>query len=272
MSMTLLSLHSLLWFAGAGALTGLLSGMLGIGGGIVMVPFLAWILPKEGIPLTMQMHVAIATSLAVVFVTSLSSVRSHSKRGGVAWPILLPLLPGVALGAILGTLVAGRMSNMMLILIFASFASLVGLRLLFQVHAKGRWKAPPDRMWALIGVVLGMLTALLGTGGGIFMVPLLLAFNFSVREAIGTSLLAVIPLAASGVIGYSLVGSMSPMPPGSTGYVFWPAVLFIAPAGLLAAPLGTRLAYRLPTHLLTRLFAGFILVMAISMFYKSGVF
>jgi uncharacterized membrane protein YfcA len=249
-----------------GAVAGVLAGLLGIGGGLVLVGALAWLLPLQGVPASEAMHAALATSLASILVTGASSARSHHKRGSVLWPSVAWLLPGLLVGAWLGSRFATRLDGDVLRLGVSAFCVLMAVQLLAdwprpKVRAA---EAPPPRGagLSLAGTVIGAVSALVGIGGGSMTVPLLAWRGVAPVRAIGSSSACGVGIAAASFVGYATHVPAHAMPAGSLGYVFLPAALGIGVASVLAAPLGVRIAHRLPPVVLRRVFAAFLGLMA----------
>lgn len=256
----------LLPFFGVGIASGILAGLLGVGGGIIIVPGLALLLADGTVAPERLMHVAVGTSLACIVVTSISSLHAHHRRGAVDWPIFRRLTPGIAFGAVVGATIAADLHSATLALIFGTFLLLVALRMVVggQPHP-GRTlpRNPALSAWA---TGIGTLSALLGIGGGTLTVPLLAWSNVALHRAVGTSAACGLPIAVAGAGAYIYTGwGLAGLPPASTGYVHWPAFLAIAPLAVATAPLGVRLAHALPVARLRWVFAAFLAVVALRM-------
>lgn len=255
-------LQTLVLYLGFGCLAGLLSGLFGIGGGIVIVPFLMWQLAREGFPGDLIPITAIATSLATIVVTSFSSVYAHHRRGAVSWPLAMRIAPGILAGTLLGSVLADHLPVIVLKLSFALFLLAVAMRMLLtEAGAAARpWRLGVLRLTGA-GAAIGMLSAIVGIGGGTLSVPLFTRLGFNMREAVATSSACGFPIAAAGSASYILLGWQQPaLPAGSLGYVYLPALAGIVVSSVLLAPLGARLAHQLPTGRLKKLFALAILV------------
>lgn len=263
-----MALGSLGLYLATGAIAGLLAGLLGVGGGVVVVPALAWAFAKMDMAQAARMHLAIGTSLASIVVTGVAAAAAHRRRGAVHTKALAGLTPGLMIGAAVGGLLARKISTAGLRLLFACFLGGVGLRLQWpgtQVEARSARARPLPSSPALAaaGLLIGIFSALVGIGGGTLTVPFLLWRAVPLRQAVGTSAAAAIPIAICGAA--SFIGSgwgTQGLPPHSTGYVYWPALAGLAPAALLAAPLGARLAHRLPVALIRRSFGALLLLVA----------
>jgi hypothetical protein len=253
-------------FAALGAVAGTLAGLLGVGGGIIVVPGLALLLAGDSVPADRLMQVAVGTSLATIVATSLSSIRAHHRRGAVRWPIVARLAPGIVAGAALGAAVADRLPTRTLAMIFGAFLVLVAARLALPGQPAPHRQLPSAPGLAGWGAGIGAVSSLLGIGGGTMTVPLLSWCNVPLREAVGTSAAGGLPIAIAGAASFAVAGWDVPgLPPGATGYVYWPAFVALAPATVLFAPLGARLAHAVPQHLLRRAFAAFVLIVGVRM-------
>ncbi|APJ03658.1 sulfite exporter TauE/SafE family protein [Silvanigrella aquatica] len=248
-----------------GAFTGTLAGLLGIGGGIVLVPVLLWIFQSQPqINQNNVMQVVLATSLMTIIFTALSSIRAHQKRNAIEWNLVKMLAPGMILGTLLGAYVGSSLSNNILKIIFGIFLLFISLQLLFQAAPKASKEFPGKFGSGLSGFVIGNMSALVGIGGGSLIVPLLLWFRVPMRNAVATSAACGLPIALAGTLGYFLIGLKN----GEsviTGYIYWPAVLAIVPTSLLFVPLGAKLTHTMPVSVLKKLFAVFLIVISSKM-------
>lgn len=258
------------WFAyaGLGAFAGVLAGLLGVGGGLVIVPVLAVLFINAGISSTVIMHLAVGTSLATIIFTSLSSVWAHHRHGAVRWEVFVALAPGIILGALLGALMADWLASDNLQLVFGLFELMVAMQMGMNLRASPQ-RALPGRMgMGMAGGVIGTISALVGVGGGTMTVPFLQWCNLPMRQAVATSAACGLPIAVAGAIGFVVTGwGEVTLPVGSSGYLYWPAFLGIVSASVLFAPLGARLAHRLPATALKRFFALFLLLLALRMLW-----
>ena len=251
-----------------GAAAGVLAGLFGVGGGLIMVPALAWILPQQGFSNGIVMQMAIGTSLAVIAITSLSSTLAHHRRSGVLWPVLARFAPGLMMGAIAGAFIADRLTGNTLKMIVGTGALLVAAQMLFNVTPKApREKAPPGSIeLATVGGVIGLLSSLIGIGGGSLTVPYMSLRGISMREAVGTAAACGIPIAWAGAAGFMMAGHGQDTLPGWTiGYVSLTAFFSIALASTATAPLGAKLAHTLSPLLLKRSFAILLALIGLRM-------
>jgi uncharacterized membrane protein YfcA len=253
-------LVALALYAAVGALAGLLAGLLGIGGGLIIVAALVWLLPAAGVPAAAVMHVALATSLASIIATAIASMNAHRKRGSVLWPSFVRLAPGLVIGALAGAWLADRLSGQVLRYGVAAFCWLAAWQLLRPVAAAGVAERVPREPWLpAAGGVIGVVSALVGIGGGSLTVPLLIQRGAAPVRAIGTSAACGLPIALASAAGYVAVGRDAvALPAGTVGYVYWPAALAIGAASVWMAPRGAALAHRWSGLTLRRVFAGFL--------------
>jgi uncharacterized membrane protein YfcA len=246
-----------------GTCTGFLAGLLGIGGGMLMVPFITFILTAKGYPAEYVVKMAVATSLATICFTSLSSVRAHHKRGAVLWPIVKVLAPGIVLGSLVGAQVAVALPGRALSILFAVFVAFSATQMFLDRKPKPT-RTLPGRLGTFgMGWVIGMLSALVGAGGAFVSVPFMTWCNVKIHDAVGTSSALGFPLAFAGTLGYVWAGQDLPqMPPGSVGYLYLPGLVVISIASMCTAPLGARTAHRMDIRPLKKVFALVLYVLA----------
>jgi uncharacterized membrane protein YfcA len=240
-----------------GIFSGFASGLLGIGGGVVIVPALLYGFPFLGVGGPDVAQVAIATSLAVILPTSVSSVRAHWKRGAVDWLAFRRVAPGVAAGSLIGVAVAKALSGGVLTAIFIAFAIYAAYRMLKAPAnaAAAALPLPSTGQLSTRGVGIGALSAMVGVGGGLLSVPLLSTY-IGPRSAVGTAAALGIPLAVAGVVGYLIAGQPTQTCAAHcVGYVYFPAALVVSLTAVFTAPLGARLAHAVPIATLKRIFA-----------------
>lgn len=256
----------LLAYGALGAVAGTVAGLLGVGGGVIIVPGLALLLATDGIPGDRLMQVAVGTSLATIVATSLSSIRAHHGRRAVRWPAVVRLTPGIVAGAGLGAAIADWLPTRGLAIVFGTFLVIISVRLAFVGTPAPHRQLPGAPGLAGWGVGIGTIASLTGIGGGSVTVPFLTWCNVPLRDAVGTSAACGLPIAVAGALGFAIAGWDTPgLPPWATGYVYWPAFLALVPTTMLFAPLGARLAHTLPTGLLRRGFAVFLLIVGVRM-------
>jgi len=249
-----------------GAFAGTVAGLLGVGGGLIIVPVLVFVFAGENIPPPLIMHIAIGTSLATIVVTSVSSMRAHHQHGAVIWSVFGWLSPGIVIGALLGAAIADQLSSQGLRTFFGIFELGVALKMGFGANPASHRKLPGMTGMAIAGVIIGTVSAIVGIGGGILTVPFLSWCNVSMRQAVATSAACGLPIALAGTVGFILTGmNENSLPEWSTGYVFWPAVAGVTAASMMFAPLGARLAHTLPIAILRRIFALFLAILGVRM-------
>lgn len=258
-----------LLFLGAGAVGGLLLGLVGVGTALVVVPLLAFVLPAFGVPASAVMHTALGTSMAVIAVTSVASVIAHHRRGNVNWGVFRVTGPASVAGVVAGVLVVATLPAEALRFVFAAFMLVSAVRMAIggrrQEHDAAPARPPRSRLLAG-GAVIGFLASLIGAGGGVFMVPYLSWLGLAVSNAVATSTAIGLPvtLVGAGVnvaTGYAEAGIAG----GSLGYVYLPAFVALSIGSAAAAPLGARLASRLPERALRLVFAVCVAAIAIRM-------
>jgi len=243
-------------YIATGALAGVLAGLLGVGGGIVIVPALIWVFTLEGMNPDWIPQLAVGSSLATIVGTSIASVRAHHRRGAVRWDLVRQLTPGILIGAGSGALVAGFIPGLWLKRIFTVFLLVVAWRMLTSPDSTTRYALPGRAGMSAAGSGIGMLSALVGIGGGTLTVPFLVGGGTEPRKAVATSSACGLPIALAGAAGFAAVGWGVPdLPAAATGYLFWPAIGAILLTSIPTAPLGARLAHAVPAGTLKRVFA-----------------
>lgn len=253
-------------YLGSGSLAGLLAGLLGVGGGIVIVPMLVFMFAWQKLPADHIQHLALGTSLATIVITSIASVRAHHAHGAVQWQIFRRITPGIVAGTLFGSWLAAQLSTSFLKVFFILFTYYVALQMLLDIKPKPHREVPGIPGLSLAGGVIGLVSSLVGIGGGSMSVPFLAWCNLRMHSAIGTSAAIGFPIALSGACGYLLNGlSIRDLPPYCAGFIYLPAFIGIAVASFLTAPLGARLAHRLPVPRLKKIFALLLLIIGTKM-------
>lgn len=249
-----------------GAVAGVLAGLLGIGGGLVIVPMLVFCMELQQLPQELIMHLALGTSMASIMFTSVSSFMAHHRRGAVEWTVVRRIVFGILTGTFLGSCVAARMSTGALKIFFVVFLYYVCYQMLAGKKPKPSRQLPGMAGMFGVGNVIGVVSSLVGIGGGTLSVPFMIWHNIPIHRAIGTSAAIGFPIAVAGTVGYIFNGwSVETLPPLSLGYVSLSALVSIAVMSVLTAPLGVRLAHSLPVDKLKKVFAVILFVVGTRM-------
>jgi len=242
-----------------GTVAGFLAGLLGIGGGMIMVPFLTMILTVRAFPADEIVKVAIATALTTILFTSASSVRAHHRRGMVRWDIVKALAPGIVVGTLLGAQVVGALPGRLVAGFFAIFIGWSAWRMLRPgrtIRKDGQPRVLPSAAGLFgTGGLIGFLSAFLGAGGGFLTIPFMTNRNIKIHQAIATSAACGFPIALAGTVGYVIAGWNVHLPDQTFGYLYLPALAVITPASVLMAPLGARAAHALSVDRMRTLLA-----------------
>lgn len=253
-----------------GACTGFAAGLLGIGGGMLMVPFLTFLFTQQDFSNAHIVHMAVATSLTCILFTSVSSVRAHHAKQAVRWDIARLLAPTAFLGTVLGAQFAGLLKTSYLALFFGLFVGYSALQMLRSKKVPASKTMPSNSAVAGVGGVIGFVSSFVGAGGGFITVPFLSSRNVAMHHAVATSAAMGFPIAAGGLLGYLIAGwGITGLPAGAAGYIYLPALVICAGASVLTAPLGARAAHALPVAHLKRVFAILLLCLAAYMLHKA---
>ena len=254
-----------------GCVAGVLAGLFGIGGGIVIVPVLEAVLGLLKVDPAIRMHVAVATSLATIVPTSISSARAHHQRQAVDVEVVRRWAVFVLLGALLGAWIASQVHSRVLALVFATLALLVAAKMVLLTETRNLTEqVPRGPLVPLIPTAIGGFSSMMGIGGGTFSVMTLTLFNEPIHRAVGTAALFGLIISVPATLGYILTGWGDPrLPAGNLGFVSLLGFALIAPTTVLTAPLGARIAHGLSQKKLTMLFGTFLLVVALRLFYRA---
>jgi uncharacterized membrane protein YfcA len=254
-----------------GVATGFLAGLLGIGGGMLMVPFLTFLLSQRGVPAGTSVKMAIATSMATILFTSLSSVRAHHRRGAVRWDIVRAMAPGIVAGGLLaGAGVFALVKGQGLALFFALFVGFSATQMLLDRKPAPTRQMPGAAGSAGAGGAIGFVSGLVGAGGGFLSVPFMTWCNVAIHHAVATSAALGFPIALANTAGYVIGGWGLPAAlPGAFGYLYLPGLAIIAVASVLMAPVGARTAHALNVRQLKHVFALLLYALAAYMLYKA---
>ncbi|MBN1919419.1 MAG: sulfite exporter TauE/SafE family protein [Verrucomicrobia bacterium] len=249
-------------YAVTGLVAGLLAGLLGVGGGVIIVPALAYAFEAQGIRSEVTVHLALGTSLATILFTSLSSVRAHHRRGAVVWNVVWRIAPGILAGTYLGSWIAAGLRTLALKGFFAAFLFAVAIQMLTGSQPRAARKLPGTAGVTGVGLIIGGISSLVGIGGGSLSVPFLIWCNVAVRQAIASSAAIGFFIALSGAAGYIVngMGSVNAVP-YAVGFIYVPALVGVALLSVMTAPLGARLVHSLDPGRVKRIFAIFLLLM-----------
>ncbi|WP_342076067.1 sulfite exporter TauE/SafE family protein [Yoonia sp. SS1-5] len=252
-----------------GAIAGVLAGLLGIGGGIVLVPAFYYTFAALGFDSAQLMQICLGTSLATIIVTSIRSALAHNKKGAVDWDILKTWMPGIVIGAAIGVWIAAALRSEALQIIFAALAMIVGLYMSF---GKSGWRLgatmPSGAIRAVLSPALGFLSVLMGIGGGSFGVPLMSLFNVAIHRAVATAAGFGVIIAVPSVVGFLLL-DVAHAPPLTIGAVNLVAFGLVVAMTLITAPWGAALAHRMDPGPLKKVFGVFLALVALNMARKA---
>ncbi|PLC55024.1 hypothetical protein CR155_06120 [Pollutimonas nitritireducens] len=254
-----------------GAAVGFAAGLLGIGGGMILVPFLTMLFPLYGVSDDLIVHAAIATSMTTIIFTSISSMRAHHAKGAIRWDIVWVMAPGMIVGGLLsGGAVFSYISANWLALIFAVFVAYSGVKMLSGKPPVVGRTMPGKVATASVGAGIGFASGLLGAGGGFLSVPFMTRSNVRVHNAVATSAALGFFIAVANSAGYIYSGfSEAQGQEGMLGYIFWPALIVLSAMSVLTAPYGARCAHRLPVVTLKRVFACLLFLLAAYMLFEA---
>lgn len=262
---------SLWWFAYPllGVMVGFFAGLLGVGGGGIMVPILTTFFLAQGFSHEQVVHMALGTSMAAIVITSVSSLRAHHRHGAVRWDVVRAITPAILLGTFGGTFLASRIDTVPLAIFFAAYMAYVSLQMLLNIKPKPSRGLPGAVGMGMAGLGIGGVSALVAIGGGSMSVPFMTWCNVKVQHAIGTSAAIGLPIAVAGTVGYLVNGwAVTATPPFSLGYIYLPALVLVSLPSILTAPLGARMAHRLPVATLRKIFAGVLVVLCAKMLHS----
>jgi uncharacterized membrane protein YfcA len=251
-----------------GAVAGILAGLLGVGGGLVIVPMLVFVFPWQGVPGELIQIMALGTSLASIAVTSIASFRAHDKRGAVRWDIWRAITPGILIGTFGGGFLAATLPMASLRGFFVCFVYYVSIQMFLDFKPKASRHLPGTFGMNSVGAVIGVVSSLVGIGGGSLSVPFMTYCNVPMHTAVGTSAAIGFPIAVAGTLSFIWNGLSAPnLPPYSLGYISLTALAGLVVASYLTAPLGAKLSHSLPVNKLKRFFAVFLFCIATRMLW-----
>lgn len=259
--MTIILMYFLL-----GAAVGIIAGMLGIGGGLIIVPALIGIFQYQNFPSDVQMHLAIGTSLAVLMVTTFRAILAHRKRRIEFWDIFKLLLPGLIFGVLGGSFLGRYLHNRLIAIIFGIVVIIIAVPMFFTTQINSKRQLPGFLGMGIAGFVIGVLSGLLGLAGGTFSISFLTYCNVPMRQSILISIATALTISIFGTFSMILTGlSDSQLPPFSTGYVYWPAWFCLVFGSLIFVQMGVAISYRLPVNLLKKCLAFILILIGIRM-------
>ena len=251
-----------------GGFVGFFAGLLGVGGGGIMVPVLTSLFVAQGVPADKVVHLALGTSMAAIVMTSMASLRAHHRHAAVRWDIVRTITPGILFGTFAATFIASRVPSQPLAVFFACFMAYVAVQMLLNIKPKPSRELPGPVGMNAVGTGIGGVSALVAIGGGSLSVPFMTWCNVKVHLAIGTSAAIGLPIAVAGTVGYLVNGwSATGMPALSLGFVYLPAFVLLSVASMFTAPLGAKLAHRLPVATLKKVFAALLVSLCAKMLH-----
>ena len=253
-----------------GSATGFLAGLLGIGGGMLLVPFITLLLTLKQFPPELIVKMAVATSLATILFTSIASVRAHHARGAVRWDIVRRFAPGIVLGSLIGAQLAKLLPARPLTLLFAAFVAFSATQMLLERKPKATRQLPPAPGMFGTGGLIGVLSSLVGAGGAFISVPFMTWCNVPLHTAVATSSALGFPVALAGTVGYIVAGrDLQGLPSGTLGFLYLPALAVVSTASVLTAPLGARVSHSIDVRKLRRLFSLLLYGVAAYMLHRG---
>jgi uncharacterized protein len=252
-----------------GIFGGFAAGLFGVGGGLTLVPFLYMLFVAQQFPPEHLMHLALGTSMTTIVFTSISSMRAHHGHGAVRWDIVRTMAPGLVIGTFAGSLVAGQVPTGPMTAIFIAIVYYASLQMVLDFKPQAHRQMPGPLGRILAGGIIGIISSLVAAGGGFLSVPFMLFCNVAIHNAVGTSAALGFPIAVAGAVGYIVAGwNDVGLPPHTFGYIYLPAFLGIVVMSILTAPIGARLAHRLPVKKLKRAFGVFLALLATKMLHN----
>lgn len=259
---------SLIIYLCCGAVVGILAGLLGVGGGTVIVPILVAVFPYQGVPPQYVQQLALGTSLASIMFTSIASARAHHLKGNVIWKIFRDITPGILLGTFFGGIIATHLPTMFLKIFFICFLFAISAKMMTKYNPPSTRHMPGFVGTASAGGVIGLISSFVGIGGGSLSVPFMTYCGVDMHKAVGTSAAIGFPIAIAGTLGYIIGGWGRPdLPADCLGFVHLWALLGIAAASCITAPIGAKISHAMPTAGLKRAFGLFLALVALKMLW-----
>ncbi len=252
-----------------GGVAGFFAGLFGIGAGILLVPALHELFVAQGFLPDVALRSALGTSMAAIIFSAIASLRTHHRHGAVIWRVVAWISPGILVGTLLGSQLAGALPTRALALFFVLFLLLIALQMALDLRPAPARTLPGKVGLSGVGTAIGAVMSLIAGGGGTLSIPYLVWCNVDMRKAVGTAAAIGCPIAISGALGYAIAGwHAGNLPPWSIGYVYLPALLATVATSSLLAPFGANLAHRLPARAMKRAFSVLLLLVAARMIYK----
>lgn len=250
-----------------GAFVGFFAGLLGIGGGLIIVPALTFSFIAQDFPPDRILHLALGTTMATIIFTSASSIRVHHLQGAVNWTVVKQITPGIIIGTLAGATLAATFTSQLLQVIFVIFIFYAATGMMLKLTPKPSYHLPKKNGMLVVGGVVGSVSSLVAIGGGLLMVPFLTRCNVKLHHAIGTAAAVGFPIAVAGSLGYVVNGitQLHLLPEYCLGYVYLPALGWLVVASVLTAPLGARAAHATQTEVLRKIFVGLLYLLGIKM-------
>jgi uncharacterized membrane protein YfcA len=264
----MIAIHWMIAYLALGAFIGFFAGLLGIGGGGIMVPILTTVFVMQGFSLEHVVHIALATAMAAIIITSLSSLKAHHAHNAVIWRIVRQITPSILIGTFGATFLASQVSTKFLALFFASFMAYISIQMALNIKPKPSRELPNIIGMSIAGSVIGGISALVAIGGGSLSVPFMVWCNIKIQNAIGTSAAIGLPISIAGTMGYLINGwNVENMPEYTIGYIYLPAVVLISMMSYMTAPIGAKLAHSLPVPTLKKIFAVLLMLLCVKMLH-----
>lgn len=253
-----------------GGAVGFLAGLLGIGGGMTIVPLLTIVFTRQGFPAEHIVHMAVATATATILFTSIASMREHQRHRAILWPVVAALAPGIIVGSLVGPQIVGGMSTVALSAFYGVFVAAAATNTLLDRKPKPTRELPGKGGLFAVGGGIGLVSSMVGAGGAFLSVPFMTACNIGIRNCVATSAALGLPIAIAGTLGFVVAGlGQRGLPSHTVGYVYVPALLAIVAASVISAPIGARAAHRWPVKKLKRAFAILLYVLAAYMLWRA---
>jgi uncharacterized membrane protein YfcA len=251
-----------------GVFAGFVAGLFGVGGGLTIVPLLFMLFTAQAFPVEHSMHLALGTSMATIVLTSVSSMRAHHAHGAVRWDIVRSFAPGLVIGTLSGSFVATWIPTRPLAMVFTAIVYYASVQMMLDFKPKPHRQIPGTAGMVLAGGIIGVVSSLVAAGGGFLSIPFMVFCNVVIHQAVGTSAALGFPIAVAGTVGYIVSGlKAGGLPEYSFGYIYLPAFIGVVAISMLIAPVGARLAHRLPVKQLKRGFGVFLALLASKMLH-----